>query len=53
MSMVDQDSEHELWSELRSRLKQHIVIAISHRAKTLKFAGRHFVLDAGVLMEMS
>ena len=49
---IDPDSERELWSELRPWLKQRIVIAISHRAQTLKFADRHFVLDAGVLTEM-
>ena len=52
MSMIDPDSEHELWRELRPWLKQRIVIAISHRTQTLKFADRHFVLDAGVLTEM-
>lgn len=52
MSMIDPDSEHELWRELRPWLKQRIVIAISHRTQTLKFADRHFVLDAGVLTEL-
>ena len=53
MSMIDPDSEYALWNELCPWFRQRIVIAISHRAQTLEFADRHFVLDSGHLREMS
>ena len=53
MSMIDPDSEHALWSELCPWFRQRIVIAISHRAQTLEFADRHFVLDSAHLKEMA
>ena len=53
MSMIDPDSEYALWNELCPWFRQRIVIAISHRAQTLEFADRHFVLDSGYLKEMA
>lgn len=51
-SAVDAQAEAQIFAQLADDKAEHITIAISHRASTLKHADRIYVIDAGAIVQM-
>ncbi|MGL4832227.1 MAG: ATP-binding cassette domain-containing protein [Propionibacteriaceae bacterium] len=51
-SAIDAEAEEQIFRELRESAQDHIVIVVSHRAWTLRYTDRIYVLDHGRVVEV-